>query len=256
MTAMILLRTFMESQIEFWLPVKGFEGYDVSSFGRVRSWWHRGGGRRGYILFLDRPPTMLKFGVHRQGYLLAYLYRKNAKRRTFPLHRLVAIAFIDNPENLPEVNHLTGLKADCRVGALEWSTRIANQRHAWAAGLITVEMVQEGLSRTVNSNLSEAQVIEIRERRALGEGNVSLAETFNLPSSCISNITTGKTFKRTGGPRTIAGGPRRLSLDDVRAIRAAVRNGSAQSELSKQFNIVQSEISRVVNNQRRYAKMV
>lgn len=256
MTALILLSDWQKSQVEIWLPIQGFEGYDVSNFGRVRSYWQRMGGRKGFQLCMDLSPSILKFGVHKQGYLITYLYRANEKRKTLMVHRLVAQAFIHNPNGLPEVNHITGLKSDCRSAALEWSTRATNQQHAWAVGLITVKMVQEGLSRTVNSDFTEEQIIEIRNRRADGETNAALAKVYGVTDSAICCIVTGKTFKRTGGPRTTGEDFRRLTLDDVRAIRQEVKNGITQAELSGRFNIAQSEISRVVHAQRRYANMV
>lgn len=99
---------------EIWRPVEGYEGlYEVSSYGRVRS--------------LDRYDKMNRFWKGRIlnlsdngiGYLRVQLYSNN-KAKWFFVHRLVAIAFIPNPDNLPEVNHIDEDKTNNRIDNLEF----------------------------------------------------------------------------------------------------------------------------------------
>lgn len=69
---------------ELWLPIIGYEGlYDVSNLGRIRN---------------SRTNKILRLGKHRQGYKLVSLY-KNKKEKTLLVHRLVAMAFIENPHS-------------------------------------------------------------------------------------------------------------------------------------------------------------
>lgn len=100
--------------IEEWRPVIGYEGlYEVSSYGRVRS--------------LDKYDSMNRFLRGRilrlftdgLGYLRAQLY-SNSKRKSFLVHRLVAQAFIPNPDNLPQVNHIDENPSNDNVDNLEW----------------------------------------------------------------------------------------------------------------------------------------
>lgn len=90
---------------EIWKDIPGYEGYyQVSNFGRVKS--------------LRR---VLKAGL-RKGYL--YISLRNKK---FNIHRLVAIAFIPNPGNLPEVDHIDGNKLNNNANNLKWATRQQNE---------------------------------------------------------------------------------------------------------------------------------
>lgn len=99
---------------EIWRPVVGYEGlYEVSSYGRVRS--------------LDRYDSMNRFLRGRilrlftdgLGYLSAHL-SSNGKVKSFLVHRLVAQAFIPNPDNLPQVNHIDENPSNDNVDNLEW----------------------------------------------------------------------------------------------------------------------------------------
>ena len=67
---------------------------------------------------------------HNRGYAQVHCYQKGGKR-SYPLvHRLVAMAFIPNPDNKPDVNHKNGIKQDCAVTNLEWCTKKENMDHA------------------------------------------------------------------------------------------------------------------------------
>lgn len=117
----------MEIDSESWVPVPDFEGmYEVSDLGRVRSVsriTNDGKKIRGRIL-----------SSKNGRYPCVTLYRCNIPVN-FSIHRLVAQAFIPNPENLPEVNHKDGNKLNNSVCNLEWSTSSDNCNHAIANGL-------------------------------------------------------------------------------------------------------------------------
>lgn len=91
---------------EIWKDIEGYEGlYQVSNMGRVRS--------------LTRN-IILKNQIARSGYKRIQLYKNNKGYKHFQIHRLVANAFIPNPDNLPQVNHKDENKANNRVDNLEW----------------------------------------------------------------------------------------------------------------------------------------
>ena len=80
------------------------------------------------------------------GYKQVQIMRNN-KRYTRYVHRLVAECYLNNPENLPEINHKDGNKANNAVDNLEWCNRSQNQRHAYKTGLIKPSEKQKEAAR-------------------------------------------------------------------------------------------------------------
>lgn len=110
---------------EIWKDVTGYEGlYQVSNLGKIIS------GLPSRVIFR-------KFSKNNKGYLRV-VFRKNYIAKTFSVHRLVAEAFIPNPENKLQVNHKNADKSDNRVTNLEWNTNAENMNHAISMGLGTM----------------------------------------------------------------------------------------------------------------------
>lgn len=111
---------------EKWLPVAGYEGlYEVSNLGRVKRLSSNDASKE----------KILKPQIQRDGYQRVTLSKKGQKKR-MAIHRLVAIAFIPNPQNKEQVNHLDADKLNNKLTNLQWATRKENIAHAIALGLM------------------------------------------------------------------------------------------------------------------------
>lgn len=113
---------------EIWKDIAGYEGlYQVSNLGRVKRLQTRSADKNGNPHY--SPEIVLKpWDKHKGGYYLIGISMNN-RREAKLIHRLVAEAFIPNPENKPQVNHIDGDKRNNKVDNLEWVTNAENQRH-------------------------------------------------------------------------------------------------------------------------------
>ncbi len=165
---------------EIWVKIN--DGYEVSSLSRVRSiprrvWF---GINTRYVRSTILKTTLV------DGYNYLVLYGKTKK-----LSRLVAKAFIPNPENKSQVNHINGIKNDDRIENLEWVTNQENGIHAYATGLNKPQCGSEH----GRSKLTEVQVRVIRETFHSGMGTRQIiSEYFNVHKVTIQDIINRKTW--------------------------------------------------------------
>jgi hypothetical protein len=109
----------------------------------------------------------LKTYTNNSGYLCLKLVN-DAGRKSYLLHRLVAEAFIPNPDNKPEVNHDSGIKADCSKGNLGWMTSSENKLHALRTGLKVYNVPSLGINKGVTSKYHNVTWDKSRERWSAG----------------------------------------------------------------------------------------
>lgn len=117
---------------EIWKDIAGYEGlYQISNLGRVKR-------LKTIILYKDGRshtfPEKIRKPVNVHGYLYCNLYKNNEGERK-AVHRLVAMAFVENQDSKPQVNHINGDKCDNRAENLEWCTASENNYHAFSTGL-------------------------------------------------------------------------------------------------------------------------
>lgn len=162
--------------MEIWKPVVGYETfYEVSNLGRVRrldkivTAKSRWGGFREFFI----KGKILSGSNYSNDYKFIPLC-KNGTVKPQMIHRIVATAFIPNPENKPQVNHIDGNKKNNRVDNLEWVTQSENMIHAAKIGLVknkggenpyarSVILVKNGHSLYFKTQRAAAQHISANE---------------------------------------------------------------------------------------------
>jgi hypothetical protein len=185
---------------EIWKPVPEYNGnYEASNLGRIRS---------------SKTKKILRQANHRQGYKLVRLY-KNGKGTTKTVHRIIASAFIENPENLTEVNHKDENKSNNSAENLEWCSRIYNANYGTGierrnaivkAGILEGRIkTRKGISinageNNPNSKLSDEDVKYIRKHYKKNDkefGGVPLSEKFGVTKYYIYRIVSGKRRRKS-----------------------------------------------------------
>jgi hypothetical protein len=163
---------------EIFLPVVGFEDfYKVSNFGRLLSFNKK--KARGIGI---RPPRILKPTNNSAGYPHCQLW-KDGKIKDVHIHKIVAVAFIPNPNNYPIINHIDGCPNNNKIENLEWCTQKHNAQHACDMGL-SAKGEKHYLSK-----VTDMQALEIR--KIYNESKMShrkIAFEYGVSSAVIGRI--------------------------------------------------------------------
>lgn len=171
---------------EIWLDIFNYIGlYQISNNGRVKSL------ARIDILGHKKDDIIRKPKKHRDGYLSVGLYL-DGKAKMFTIHRLVAKAFIPNPENKPCVNHLFGKKDDNNACHLEWATYRENAIHALKIGLaIPLRGSDHHASKLIEDEIKEIRRLYREDKLKFTE----IARFYNVTAGNIQHIVENKTWK-------------------------------------------------------------
>lgn len=175
---------------EIWKWVDGYHGcYKVSNFGRIKSvdryvYCEVSPDKRQFLF-----GKVLKQGINHKGYPIVYL-SKDGKQKTITVHRLVAKAFIENPLNLPQVNHIDGNKLNNNVENLEWCDNSYNQKHAHNTGLFPKYEETIGWGRPARPvamyDLETGEIIKTFSTIASAGRELNINQ-YNIRSVCIGN---------------------------------------------------------------------
>lgn len=147
---------------------------------------------RNGLVWSVRLGRFLKPSRHSQGYREVRLIQ-NGISRNFLVHRLVAMAWVDNrfPHDFRCVNHLNGNKTDNRAVNLAWCDHSMNNQHAHDTGLNKASEAQREAARRTGLStriLTEDQVREIRRKHSNGQSVVSIAYEFSIPRTTASAV--------------------------------------------------------------------
>lgn len=135
---------------EIWKDIPNYEGlYQISSFGNVKSFPRKG--------TQTRKERILKFKKDKKGYFFVHLSKNNIQK-SIKIHRKVAILFIPNPLNKPQINHIDGNKQNNKLENLEWCTNGENQLHAYKIGLQKMGQIRK-------DRISIARINGIKKRK-------------------------------------------------------------------------------------------
>lgn len=126
--------------------------------------------------------------LNHKGYYTVKIFYEKGKYKTKFIHRLVAEAFIDNPNNLETVNHKNGIKTDNRVENLEWLSRLNNTKHA--AEVLQAQKGDKATNLTINSEIA----IEICKLLEKDMRNIDIANLLDIPKNIVRDIRTRKTW--------------------------------------------------------------
>lgn len=162
---------------EIWKDIPGYEEYyEVSNTGLIR--------RKAYIM---------KCRLTNDGYPAITLCG-GGKQLSKTIHRIVAEAFVENPDNKPQVNHIDGVKSNPMSSNLEWVTGSENCLHALNLGLKD-KTWQDG-EKNINSKLTKEQVLDIRAKcKTMKISQVHKLYYPNLHYNTIYGIKTKRLWK-------------------------------------------------------------
>ena len=161
------------SEVETFVKIEGFEKYEVSNLGRVRN---------------IKSGRILKPKLHRDGYLMHGLYGYD-KRKNLLLHRIIATAFIDNPDEKPQVNHIDENKLNNDLSNLEWCTERENAIH----GTRTKRGAEKRSKKVIQLDLNDNVLNEFESMtQAEQETGVFVS---NISSCCNGKLKSAGGFK-------------------------------------------------------------
>lgn len=171
--------------MEEWRIIDGFlsrygKPYFVSNLGRFKNGYGR----------------ILSFHPHKKGYLMVQIPLPERHGARWQAHRLVAKAFLPNPNNYPQVNHKNTIKTDNRVDNLEWCTNAFNMKHAIENNLYPEALKGEKnkCAHLTNKQASEIRSIKLRKGPHASITRKMIAEMYGVTEHVIKDVRVGKSY--------------------------------------------------------------
>lgn len=213
--------------------IKGYEDYFITKSGKIYS---------------SLTNKELKFDRSCRGYCKVKLMdRRLGRYINLAVHRLVAIQFLSNPRNLPEVNHKDGNHSNNSIYNLEWCTAEYNRRHALINGLYKNE------EDNPRAKLTKVQVIQIYKDWETCKNKTTLAKRYNVSDALIGEIIRGvrwsSTYEEYYGKPSEYKKPKRKrisdsTIKDILKLYYVDRKNTV--EIEKELDITNSYVSSIV----------
>lgn len=160
---------------EIWKLISEDTKYSVSNCGSIK---------------VNKTNRIMKQHISRGGYYAICIGKKHRYS-----HRLVALEFLSNFENKPEINHIDGNKLNNNASNLEWIDRSNNMKHAYNIHLM---QKPKGIKHP-KAKLTEADVMEIKRLVKLGISQTEVSQQYNLHKTTINRIILGKAWSHVNG---------------------------------------------------------
>jgi hypothetical protein len=171
---------FMEDEV--WVNIPQHHAYQVSNFGRIRS-----------LLTPARTPRIVP-KILKSDHKAVRYPSVVMDGKTYRVHRLVASAFVQNPLNKPQVNHIDADKSNNRSDNLEWCTMGENNEHRNKYGLCLIG------EKTPWSKLTNSQVSEIKKMLTEGVSCTKVAKIFGVKPQSIQGISCDRNWRHVKWP--------------------------------------------------------
>lgn len=200
--------------------------YSVSNLGRIRN------NTTNYIL---NP-----FITARGYFQVSMQFTSRDRRITIDVHKLVARAFVENPDCKPYINHIDGIKLNNKASNLEWVTPLENNLHAVKIGLISSG------EDSYLAILSEKEVLEIIQKLKSGARNIDLAREYRVAHNTIDDIRCNRTWRYIERDPIESLGPiKKLSAEHIPLIRNLISLKKSNKEIGKRFGVAPATIDQI-----------
>jgi hypothetical protein len=225
---------------ELWKDIIGYEGiYQISNYGNILSFQRY---KKGKIL----KPKQDKDGYFQIG------LRQNGQRKFFRVHRLVANAFIENPEGLTEINHKDCIPHNNHVDNLEWCTVSYNNKYRFSHGMANFKGENGSNATLTNSQASEIRLLWNTGNYKIKDLIILFSTTKGVIDGIINNYTyvDESYIKKYEGRLNCRGEnakSAKLTEEDVRNIRRLFLNGEMnKKQLARKYNVAPITIYNII----------
>jgi len=209
---------------EEWRTIEGYPDYQVSNHGRIKSFK------------LCKEGKLMKMYLNR-GYESCILTNKEGKGKYVSVHRLIAIAFIPNPNGYPEINHKNGTRYDNRIENIEWCNRSQNAQHAY-------DILGHKAPRGEHNGAAKLTEEQVKEIYLLAwEGVLSqeeIAEMYDISQTVVANIKNGKWWSHVTNHEYIKSlhGSTKITAEQAKKIHYLAWNTNlSNKEIGRMYNI-------------------